>query len=114
MFLTNPGLAPGLLAAIHGPPKEGPIPTFSELTPQQLEALRVAMALLQPAPPQRECDVCAPLRRMGRDVGCSRCDFDEVAMWKQKKVQNDVKSAIQVSMSFNYRIENRLLAYTID
>jgi hypothetical protein len=80
MFLTNPGLMPGLLAAILGLPKEGPIPTFSELTPQQLEALRVAMALLQPAPPQRECDICAPLRRMGRDVGCSRCDFDDVAI----------------------------------
>jgi hypothetical protein len=76
MFLTNPVLATALLAAILGVPKEGPFPAFSELTPQQLEALRIAMALLLPAPPQRECDVCAPLRRMGRDVGCSRCDFD--------------------------------------
>ncbi len=46
MFLANSGLA----AALLGLPKEGPFPEFSELTPQQLEAPRVAMALFQPAP----------------------------------------------------------------
>jgi hypothetical protein len=66
-----------IIGEVTGKPN-GPFPKFSELTPPQLQALRGAFEkFISEAPKQKECSVCAPLRRMGLDSGCSKCDFED-------------------------------------